>query len=91
MSKLRRIPAYAVNFDARLFFRSGRPLLYGFYLFEEFYQRPAGDGLARLAGMIAAGTLHPHISREASWTEIGPVAQALLDRKVVGKAVLHVY
>jgi NADPH:quinone reductase len=80
----------AVTFDARTFFRSGRPVLYGLYLFEEFGQRPAWNGLARLAGMIAAGTLRPHISREASWTEIGTVAQELLDRKISGKAVLHV-
>ena len=81
----------AVTFDARTFFRSGRPVLYGLYLFEEFYQRPAWNGLTRLATMIAAGTLHPHISREASWAEIGVVAQALLDRKISGKAVLHVH
>jgi NADPH:quinone reductase len=79
-----------VTFDARTFFRSGRAVLYGFYLFEEFYQRPAWNGLARLAAMIAAGTLHPHISREGSWAEIGVVAQALLDRKISGKAVLYV-
>jgi hypothetical protein len=33
--------------------------------------------------------LHPHISVEASWTEIGPVARQLLDRSFAGKAVLH--
>lgn len=80
----------AVTFDARAFFRSGRPVLYGLYLFEEFGKRPAWNGLTRLAGMIAAGTLSPNIAREASWTEIGTVAQALLDRKISGKAVLHV-
>lgn len=78
-----------VTFDARTFFRSGRPVLYGLYLFEEFYQRPAWQGLSRLAAMIAAGTLRPHISREAPWSEIGVVAQELLDRKISGKAVLH--
>ena len=81
----------AVTFDARTFFRSGRPTLYGLYLFEEFYQRPAWKGLTRLATMVAAGTLRPHIGREASWKEIGPVAQALLDRRIIGKAVLQVH
>ncbi len=80
----------AVTFDARSFFRSGRPVLYGFYLFEEFGRLPAWDGLTRLAGMIADGALSPHISREAPWTEIGQIAQELLDRKISGKAVLHV-
>lgn len=80
----------AISFDVRTFYRSGRLVLYGFYLFEEFYQHPAWNGLSRLATMIAAGKLHPHISREASWTNIGAVAQDLLDRKISGKAVLHV-
>lgn len=80
----------AVTFDARTFFRSGRPTLYGLYLFEEFNRRPAWNGLQRLAGMIAAGTLVPHISREATWEATGAVAQDLLDRKISGKAVLHV-
>ena len=57
---------------------------------RKFYQRPAWDGLARLAGMIAAGTLRPHISCKASWSEIGTVAQEFLDRRIAGKAVLHV-
>jgi NADPH:quinone reductase len=79
-----------VTFDARTFFRSGRPTLYGLYLFEEFFQRPAWNGLTRLAQMIAAGQLVPHIDHEADWTQIGATAQALLDRKITGKAVLHV-
>lgn len=78
-----------ITFDVRTFFRSGRPVLYGLYLFEEFYQRPAWNGLSRLAAMIAAGTLKPHIAAEAGWHDIGRVAQALLDRKIAGKAVLH--
>jgi NADPH2:quinone reductase len=81
----------AVTFDARAFFRSGRPMLYGLYLFEEFNRRPAWNGLLRLAAMVASGTVRPHISREASWSEIGLAAQALLDRKISGKAVLHVH
>ena len=79
-----------VTFDVRTFFRSGRPTLYGLYLFEEFYQRPAWNGLTRLAAMIAAGTLKPHIDHEADWNDIGAVAQQLLDRKISGKAVLRV-
>lgn len=79
-----------VTFDARNFFRSGRPVLYGLYLFEEFYQHPAWKGLSRLAALIAAGHLAPHIDHEADWTEIGAVAQSLLDRKITGKAVLRV-
>lgn len=79
-----------VTFDARTFFRSGRPTVYGMYLFQEFFQRPAWQGLSRLSAMIAKGTLVPHIDHEADWSEIGDVAQRLLDRKITGKAVLRV-
>jgi hypothetical protein len=49
-----------------------------------------GIGLALLAGEIAAGRLKPRIAVEAGWTEIGPIAQRLIDRGFTGKAVLHV-
>lgn len=81
---------YEVTFDAAQFFRVGRRVLYGFILFEEFGDDPASDGLARLAGLVAAGKLRPNISIEAPWTEIASVAQQLLDRSYPGKAVLHV-
>jgi NADPH:quinone reductase len=80
-----------VTFDARAFFRSGRPMLYGLYLFEEFFQKPAWQGLGRLADMIAKGQLVPHIDQEADWKDTGAVAQQLLDRRIAGKAVLHVH
>jgi NADPH:quinone reductase-like Zn-dependent oxidoreductase len=79
-----------VTFDVGQFFRLGRRSLYGFILFEEFGDDPASDGLARLAGLVAAGQLRPQISVEAPWTEIAGVAQQLLDRRYPGKAVLHV-
>jgi len=76
--------------DFRQFRQTGRTTLYGFMLFEELALKPASDGLAHLAGLVAAGQLRPTISVEAPWTEIGQVARQLLDRKFVGKAVLHV-
>lgn len=76
--------------DFRQFRQTGRTTLYGFMLFEELALEPASVGLAHLAGLIAAGQLEPTISVEAPWTQIGQVARQLLDRKFVGKAVLHV-
>jgi NADPH:quinone reductase-like Zn-dependent oxidoreductase len=70
--------------------RAGRATLYGFLLFNELVHEPAALGLARLAGFVAGGRLRPHISVEAPWTEIGPVAQDLLGRRIAGKAVLSV-
>jgi NADPH:quinone reductase-like Zn-dependent oxidoreductase len=76
--------------DFKLFRQTGRTKLYGFMLFEELPLEPASVGLARLAGLIALGQLKPTISVEAPWTQIGQVARQLLDRRFVGKAVLHV-
>ena len=77
-----------VTFDTRTFFVGGRATLYGFYLFVELGNEPAGLGLRRLAELVAAGQIAPRISLERPWTEIGEVAQALMARRFPGKAVL---
>jgi NADPH2:quinone reductase len=79
-----------VTFDARTFFVGGRATLYGFYLFQELGLEPASVGLRRLADLVAAGQLAPHISVERPWKEIGQVAQDLMHRRFPGKAVLAV-
>ncbi len=76
--------------DLRQFRQKGLTMLYGFMLFEELALEPASVGLAHLAGLVAVGKLRPTVSVEAPWTQIGQVARQLLDRKFVGKAVLHV-
>src|SRR6185436_5027835 len=53
-----------VTFDTRAFFVTGRSTLYGFYLFTELGNDPAGVGLKRLADLVAAGQLAPHVSVE---------------------------
>ena len=77
-----------VTFNTREFFVTGRTTLYGFYLFTEFGTEPASVGLRRLADLVAAGQLAPHISLERPWKEIGQVAQDLIARRFPGKAVL---
>ncbi|HYB89806.1 MAG TPA: zinc-binding dehydrogenase [Candidatus Binataceae bacterium] len=63
--------------------------LYGFYLMNETAWEPASRGLKRMAGMIADGTLKPHIDLESPWTEIAAVADRLYrQRGIIGKAVL---
>src|SRR6266516_4079689 len=73
--------ASEVTFDARSFFAGGRATLYGFYLFVEVGQQPAGIGLRRLAQLVAAGQLTPHVSVERPWKEIAQVAQDLIARR----------
>ena len=77
-----------VTFDARAFFVAGRSQLYGFYLFTELGNEPASVGLRRLADLVAAGQLVPHISLERPWADIAQVAADLIARKFPGKAVL---
>jgi len=79
-----------VTFDARTFFIGGRATLYGFYLFQELGLEPAAVGLRRLADLVAAGQLTPHISVERPWKDVGQVAQDLINRRFPGKAVLAV-
>lgn len=80
-----------VTFNAATFFLTGRASLYGLILFDELKTvEPAALGLARLAGLIAAGKVTPHISVEADWTEVAEVADQLLKRRYPGKAVLHI-
>lgn len=79
-----------VTFDTRTFFATGRATLYGFYLFTELGSEPASVGLRRLADLVAAGQLAPHISLERPWAEISQVAQDLMARRFPGKAVLTI-
>jgi len=77
-----------VTFDARAFFVAGRSTLYGLYLFTELGCEPAKVGLGRLAQLVAAGQLAPHISLARPWTEVARVADELMARRFPGKAVL---
>jgi NADPH2:quinone reductase len=51
---------------------------------------PFGPDLAYLVDLLAAGDLDPQIGLRASWKDICDAAEALLDRRVAGKAVLDV-
>ena len=80
--------AAEATFDVRAFFATGRATLHGFFLFAELGTEPAAVGLRKLAALVAAGQLAPHISVERPWTEIAQVAQDLMNRRFPGKAVL---
>lgn len=79
------------NIESRAFFGTGGARLYGLTLFHELMSvERAGIGLALLAAEIAAGRLRPQIAVETGWSEIGSIAQRLIDRDFTGKAVLHI-
>ena len=81
-----------VSFPTRaLFARAPGATLRGLFVFEEIERTgTGGSDLARLAALVAAGDLDAQIDLERSWRDPGPAIAALLDRRVAGKAVLHV-
>jgi NADPH2:quinone reductase len=65
--------------------------VHGLYVFPELQHRAGGGAdLARLVQLVAHGDLHPQIDLEASWREPEEAIRALLDRRIAGKAVLHI-
>jgi NADPH:quinone reductase-like Zn-dependent oxidoreductase len=63
----------------------------GLYVFPELGRHSGGGAdLARLARLVAQGDLHPQIDLEGSWREPREAIHALLDRRIAGKAVLHI-
>jgi NADPH:quinone reductase-like Zn-dependent oxidoreductase len=78
------------TFNVGRFFGTGAVTLYGLRLAQELGRESASRELTRLTRLVAERHLRPHIGVEVPWTEIGQVAQQLLDRRYSGKAVLHV-
>jgi NADPH:quinone reductase len=76
------------SFDVRAFYATGGARFYGFILFHELLHAPAGLGLSRLSHLVHEGTLKPLVEVEAPLERISEVAQALIDRTFVGKAVI---
>ena len=81
-----------VSYPAReLFARAPGARLYGLYVFAELAHTRSGSAdLRRLADLGAEGRLDPQIDLTLSWSEAGQAIEALLDRRVNGKAVLRV-
>ncbi|HEY1515011.1 MAG TPA: zinc-binding dehydrogenase [Solirubrobacteraceae bacterium] len=81
-----------VSYPAReLFARAPGARLYGLYIFAELqHTQTCSSDLRRLADLIAAGKLDPQIDLTAPWGEAAGAIEALLDRRINGKAVLTV-
>ncbi|HZR39120.1 MAG TPA: zinc-binding dehydrogenase [Ktedonobacteraceae bacterium] len=77
----------SVTMDISKLIRTGGTTLYCLPMEREFANR--AEDLTRLAQMVANQQLRTPIEVEASWHEIGEVAQRLLQRRFTGKAVLH--
>jgi NADPH:quinone reductase-like Zn-dependent oxidoreductase len=81
-----------VSYPARsLFGRAPGAIVYGLFIFAELRHTRGGTAyLRRLADLVAAGELDPQIAYRASWREAQGAIEALMDRRVNGKAVLTV-
>ena len=66
-----------------------QPRLVGYFLVGDAAARPVGEDLARLLELVATGRLDPQLALEASWREAESALEALRERRVAGKVVLH--
>ena len=75
----------------QLFARAPGARLYGLYIFAELqHTRSASADLRRLAELVASGRLDPQIDVTEPWELAADAIQALLERRVSGKAVLTI-
>lgn len=79
------------TFDVSSFYPRSGAKLYGLRVFDELERHRSGvRDLTFLAAEVAASRLDPQIGLTASWREAGPALEALIERRVRGKAVLTI-
>ena len=80
-----------VSFRAGRFDRAPGAMIYTLNLSDELasHASAAGD-LTRLCALAAGGRLDGQVELQCSWRQPGPAIDALLNRRIGGKAVLHV-
>lgn len=79
------------TFNVSGFYNKRGARLYGLRVFHELERHHTGvRDLRFLAGEVAAGRLDPQVTFTASWREAGPALEALMERRVRGKAVLTI-
>jgi NADPH:quinone reductase len=80
-----------VTFQAARFDRAAGARIYTLNLPDELTAHGSGsDDLARLCSLVAAGRLDGQVAVERSWRDAGSAIDAVLHRRIGGKAVLTV-
>jgi NADPH:quinone reductase-like Zn-dependent oxidoreductase len=81
-----------VEFPTRAFFgRAPGARLHGLHLWSQLQRERTGSSdLARLVELVADGRLDCSIAYEGSWREAAEAIEALIERRISGKAVLLV-
>ncbi|HEX6419886.1 MAG TPA: zinc-binding dehydrogenase [Acidimicrobiales bacterium] len=78
------------TFNARDLYRIGGASIYGLFLFHELARGGGATDLGRLCHEVAGGRLRTEIDRVLPWERAGEAVDALMARRVRGKAVLTV-
>jgi NADPH2:quinone reductase len=79
------------RFDPRAFYRKGSPTILGYFVTYELLRGRIGSArLSALAVLVAEGRLTSAIDLEVPWTEAVSAIDALMQRRVNGKAVLTI-
>ncbi len=80
-----------VTFDPRTFYRKGAPRIEGYFVtWELLHGRIGARELSQLASLAASGELESRIDLRTSWRDTASAIDALLERRVAGKAVLTI-
>jgi NADPH:quinone reductase-like Zn-dependent oxidoreductase len=84
-------PEETVTFRAARFDRAPGATIHTLNLFDELTRHAsAATDLRRLCGLVAEGRLDGQIELEVSWREYETAIEALLQRRIGGKAVLRI-
>ena len=79
------------TFDPRTLYRKGAPTIRGYFVtWELLHGRTGTTRLAALAGLVAEGRLRSDIDLQVPWSEAARAIEALMERRVNGKAVLTI-
>lgn len=77
------------TFDPRTLYRKGAPRILGYFVtWELLHGRIGSSRLAALAHLVAEGRLRSEIDLQLPWMEAATAIDALMERRVNGKAVL---
>jgi NADPH2:quinone reductase len=79
------------TFDARTFYRKGAPTILGYLVtYELLHGRTGTSRLAALASLVDEGRLTSKIDLELPWERAAEAIDALMARRISGKAVLTI-
>jgi NADPH:quinone reductase len=81
----------STSFDARGFYRRGRPTMRGYFVTHELLEgRIDSLRFDELVGLVMSGRLRSDADLVVPWTDAASAVTALLERRVRGKAVLTI-